>query len=343
MKKLIGIAALFILICSPATAQSQCVPVRSDPALQINRDNTIALNRMHINREQLFLTLRHTAEIETGGCWGKATDNFDGQIMSVGILQWNYGQNSLQPLFRRFRAQIGGNAAFRAFVREHMPLHGEALFSGACLEKTTVNTEGRRVLHPACAANILGEDNHPLPSVRTEVSNLFGAPLMRQIQLDFFLTEFTSVERKITNLSESEIVSARKVAWAFDMVVQQGDLPSAGNVSRVREAYATRTAERKKATLHNVLEWYKASCRAIDQDGCWGDYEYNVRLWGNIIDDGVSDEQADLLLLTYLKSRAAGGESGRWQALSFQRRATIVFGKGQLQRRLVNLNFDASL
>ncbi|MEP4442017.1 MAG: hypothetical protein ABJ059_01030 [Hyphomicrobiales bacterium] len=220
-----------------------------------------------------------------------------------------------------------------------MPLHGEAIFSRPCLAESSTNSKGRKALHPTCAASILGENGHPLSSVRTEANALFGSPLMRQIQLDFFLTNFTSVEDQISGLSEGEEFSARKVAWAFDMVVQQGGLPSAGNVNRVREAYVTRTSERKKATLHNILEWYKASCRAIDQDGCWRDYEYNVSLWSKMIDNDVSDEQADLLLLTYLKSRAAGGESGRWQALSFQRRATIVFGKGQLQRRVVDLNF----
>jgi hypothetical protein len=343
MKYFFGVALAMTTIVLAGIVHANCVHVRSDAVLQISDVNKNALDRMQIDRDQLFLILRHTSEVEADGCWGTVSDNFDGQIMSVGVLQWNYGQDTLQPLFRRFQRQIGGNTALQNFIRENMPLHGEALFSSPCLASSGRNSRGRSVLHPDCASNILRGDGHPLSSVRDEVSTLFGSPLMRQIQLDFFLTEFTSVEQRITDLSASETVSARKMAWAFDMVVQQGSLPSAQNVSRVRDSYSRRTTERKKATLHNILEWYQASCQAIDQDGCWRDYEYNVRRWGELIDNGLSDEQADLLLLTYLRSRAAGGESGRWQALSFQRRATIVFGEGQLRRQIVNLDFDSSL
>jgi hypothetical protein len=45
---------------------------------------------------------------------------------------------------------------------------------------------------------------------------------------------------------------------------------------------------------------------------------------------GVTDEQFDLFNLTFVRSRIATGQSGRWQANAFARRTKIVLGTGQV-------------
>ena len=44
-------------------------------------------------------------------------------------------------------------------------------------------------------------------------------------------------------------------------------------------------------------------------------------------------EQYELLHLTFLRSRTAVGNSGRWQALTFSRRGKIILGVGSVSGR----------
>jgi hypothetical protein len=37
------------------------------------------------------------------GCWAMPTGNFDSQLISVGMAQWNFGTGSLQPVLKRWR------------------------------------------------------------------------------------------------------------------------------------------------------------------------------------------------------------------------------------------------
>jgi hypothetical protein len=53
-----------------------------------------------------------------------------------------------------------------------------------------------------------------------------------------------------------------------------------------------------------------------------------------MIDWGLIDpEQYELLHLTFLRSRTAVGNSGRWQALTFSRRGKIILGVGSVGGR----------
>ena len=71
--------------------------------------------------------------------------------------------------------------------------------------------------------------------------------------------------------------------------------------------------------------------RSIDQDGVARDWAWNVAQWRCMIDAGrIDPEQYELLNLTFLRSRTAVGNSGRWQALTFSRRAKIVLGVGSV-------------
>jgi hypothetical protein len=80
--------------------------------------------------------------------------------------------------------------------------------------------------------------------------------------------------------------------------------------------------------MHSLIKWYEGLSNSPDQAGA-SRVTDNVRVCNDKISSNqLTDEQLDLLQLTFLKSRTAQGESGRWQALTFQRRATIIFGAG---------------
>ena len=64
----------------------------------------------------------------------------------------------------------------------------------------------------------------------------------------------------------------------------------------------------------------------------WAARFYKTRgLSADAIDAGrIDDEQYELLAITFLRSRTATGNSGRWQALTFSRRAKIILGVGSV-------------
>ena len=85
--------------------------------------------------------------------------------------------------------------------------------------------------------------------------------------------------------------------------------------------------------LVSLVDWYTALSKTVDQGGTIYDWKWNDAEWRKAIDGGVSAEQADMLNLTFLRSRTAVNMSGHWQALTFERRATIILGKGSVAGR----------
>ena len=84
----------------------------------------------------------------------------------------------------------------------------------------------------------------------------------------------------------------------------------------------------------SLVLWYEGLCNTVDQDGVRRDYVWNVNHWRKYIDDDlINEEQIDLMHLTYLRSRTAMGEGGRWQALTFERRVKIILGVGSVGGR----------
>ena len=68
--------------------------------------------------------LAMTAGFETGkgfpDCFAQVTGDFDGQGMSLGVLQWNFGQGSLQPLLSE--ALRAAPEALAEIFHEHLPV-----------------------------------------------------------------------------------------------------------------------------------------------------------------------------------------------------------------------------
>ena len=56
----------------------------------------------------LELTGAFETSLPPPGCYAKVSGNFDGQGISFGALQWNIGQGSLQPLFRKLDQRFPG-------------------------------------------------------------------------------------------------------------------------------------------------------------------------------------------------------------------------------------------
>jgi hypothetical protein len=94
-QSLIFVLGLAYTFSNSAHADCLKVQVKNDD-LEISEPVVEALKASSLSRDDLFRTLRRVAQYESSGCWSGATGNFDGQYISVGVMQWNFGQGSLQ-------------------------------------------------------------------------------------------------------------------------------------------------------------------------------------------------------------------------------------------------------
>jgi hypothetical protein len=123
--KLIAIAILktvgaLLLVCLSYPSFAECRKVGPDDRILVNSEALKGLGKIGITRETVFEALKDVSIPETNGCWSGVTGNFDGQIVSAGALQWNYGQNSLQPILRRYPTQFSSVSEFQAHLDKLM-------------------------------------------------------------------------------------------------------------------------------------------------------------------------------------------------------------------------------
>lgn len=311
---------LFVSLWS-SDSWADCLKVAPSEKIVIDPNALKNLSAINLDRNALFEAVKNVAVPETSGCWAGATGNFDGQLISLGVMQWNYGQGSLQPKLRAFQTQMG--ALFPDWVTRSMPQYGKLIFSNGCLRQqiTTDCQNAILAMQPGDKLNA---------SAQAELNALFESTTMIQIQMDGFVALVESVKDDLLRMFGKAGVSPLRIKWAIDTKVQQGTFPGNADIVRVRNDWTKLSPEQRGQKLHRLIQWYEGLSNSIDQDGVKADWNWNVQVWNQKIATGLKDEQEDLLNLTFLRSRTAVGESGRWQALTFERRAKIIFGVGSL-------------
>jgi hypothetical protein len=305
-------------------AHAACKKVGPSDKISIDSEALKSLASVGIDRDLIFDSLKDVSVPETGGCWSGVTGNFDGQLVSAGVLQWNYGKDSLQPILLGFQRQFATQSASLAALARLMPTYGKLIFSTGCLT---------RPLQDDCAASIGGletkDEQHKLTKTfQDEFNALFESDEMIQTQMDRFIGFLESVRDDLVRVFPNKIPSMRQIKWAIDTKVQQGGFPADADIARMRNAWSNLTEGDRQQKLLSLIKWYEGLANAPDQDGTFR-YQTNVDVWKQKISaKELSAEQVDLLQLTFLKSRTAQGQSGRWQANTFQRRAIVILGAG---------------
>jgi hypothetical protein len=338
MRFLLAVLALF---CAPSLLNAACLPVADDPAILLTETQTASLGEIGFAREDLFKALQATAEFETTGCWAGPVGNFDAQTLSVGVLQWNYGQNSLQALMNAYSGSDPRTAfdpaAFNATIDALMPQFGQLAFSEGCLVVPVA---------PACKDAILAAHDPQgklTPAIAGEYEALFNSTAMRQVQTDAFVSFLAGLKPKLS-LAFGPTPTALQTRWAIDLAIQQGYVkfndPATGteqsafinptDAITVRRLSADLTPAMQRTRMLSAIRWYSGLCGGIYQGVVAEQCNYNIKHWCAVIVHGVSDEQFDLFNLTFVRSRIATGQSGRWQANAFARRTKIVLGTGQV-------------
>jgi hypothetical protein len=305
-----------------APAWADCRRVGPSDKIVIDDKPLRNLGKIGLDRQLIFSAVEDVSIPETGGCWAGATGNFDGQIVSVGVLQFNYGQNSLQPVLKKYRASFRSDAAFQHEIKRLMPNHGRLIFSEGCL-RAKITDDCKQALLRLQSGNDLN------PSLKPELNALFESDRMIQIQMDRFVAKVEGVKDDLRRIFGDQPVSARKIKWAIDTKVQQGGFPGDQDIERMRAAWKKVSPDDRHNKIASIVRWYEGLSNAVDQDGIRFDWKWNVDNWRAKI-GSLTDEQIELINLTFLRSRTAKGESGRWQANTFQRRATIIFGVGSV-------------
>jgi hypothetical protein len=321
--------AVAMLLAAPALAQTEaevaatCRQVGDAPFIRIAPEDAAKLAEIGLDRAAIFARMHETSVPETMGCWAMPAGNFDSQLVSVGMSQWNFGTGSLQPVLRAWRKGLGGR--FRRTRRALAPVYGKLIFSHDCLAVPVGDK---------CRAGVLAAEDAQgrlNPVLQKEFSAIFESDAMLQVQTDAYVALLELVRGDLLRVFPAGPITMRKVRWAVDTRVQQGFLPADEDVARLRGKLAAMPEGERWDRLRAIFGWYRGLSESIDQDGVKRDYAWNVAQWECMIDRGLIDsEQYELLSLTFLRSRTAIGNSGRWQALTFSRRAKIILGVGSV-------------
>ena len=335
---LAGLVLQCLMLAPPARAQTVAeialtcrkvgdVPSRTGAERFIRIDSGAAakLAEIGLDRAAIFERMAETSIPETMGCWAMPVGNFDSQLISVGMSQWNYGTGSLQPVLEQWRDGFGSRRRFRKELAALAPTYGALLFSKDC----------RAVpVREPCRAGILAAHDPQgrlNPEIAAELTAIFESDSMLQVQADAYVRLLLFVRGELLRVFPSGPITMRKVRWAIDTIVQQGRFPADEDIARLRRKLAAMPPEERGPRLRAIFDWYEALAGTIDQDGIGRDYAWNVEQWSCMLDRGLIDaEQYELLHLTFLRSRTAVGNSGRWQALTFSRRGKIILGVGSV-------------
>jgi len=243
-----------------------------------------------------------------GDAYQGVTGDFDGQGISCGVLQWNIGQGSLQPLVME---------AGEATVRAAMPTFGQDMWQ-ACQKPIPVGlTIVRGWMNGA------GLKATP----KAELRQLMGTSAMRAAQ--------TKRIRKVAETADGLASTwatqrgggprtKQELALFFDFVTQNGGMSGVG--------YAD-VAAFKAATTPGKVDDMVCDWLAGLNASFWGykDARKNGALWRN----NVSGANLDLLVLSYLRAQKSRVKA-RGDVVN--RKGTISTLKGNVHGELYDLS-----
>jgi hypothetical protein len=263
---------------------------------------------MAISDAELAVIVGITGKFENSGDpYQGVSGNFDGQGISCGVLQWNIGQHSLQPL-----VLIMSDAEVIAC----MPEFGSKLLN-ACRSSVA---QGLAIVNSWQTGNKLKA------APRNELRVLMGSQKMRAIQA----TRIREVARSAEKLA-NEWASDRggpgrtpqELAWFFDTLTQNGSMQ--GLDFAVVKAFIA--AAQPDTVDDLVCDWLKG--RPVTTAGAKDGY-LNADRWRN----AVPAASLQLFVLSYLRSQKA---KPQWRVDVLNRKGTIAFRKGRVHATDIDL------
>lgn len=234
----------------------------------------------------------------TGDPYLGVEGNFDGMGISCGALQWNIGQNSLQPMVRAVGEQL---------VLQTMPTLGGEMWKAGKAKPA----DGMPI--------VLGwQINNKLSQIaRSELKALMGSATMRAEQhkrIDQVAQTSLQMASQWAKSADRTKASKREFCWFFEIVTQNGSLK--GLTHEDVSDFIGNSGQ--KDALKLICDFLAS------QSGTSGhvkDANKNAASWR-----GVSDPLIiELLVATYLRSKTA---LPQWRHVVINRKGTVAVGKG---------------
>ena len=261
---------------------------------------------MAVANDELALAISVTGTFENSGDpYVGITGDFDGMGISCGVQQWNIGSNSLQPLVRL----VGQPVALRT-----MPTKGAEMWT-AC---NAPITQGLQIVRAWQANHVIQ------PAIAAELRALMGSPEMRAAQLRRIVTIAQNADTLTVGWAHDLGRTQRTVqefVWFFDILTQNGGMKGIGYADV--EAFLASSGANDAVGV--ICDWL-----ANVPANWWGhgDSVKNAALWRN----GVSPNDVDLFVLSYLRASVAGQVLAR--GLTMNRKGTLAVRKGHVNSTL---------
>jgi len=262
----------------------------------------------NLTPEWLKTVLEVTGGFETeGNPWAGISNDFDNQGISCGILQWNIGQGSLQPLVKKC-----GLVA----VKSHMPVYGDQLWD-ACNKSIPQGLQIVRAWQP---------NKHLRADVRNELVALFGSPEMVDQQMAA-ATEVGEAAMKLASRWATELRASdpmlREFCLFFDLLTQSGGMKNVW-LDDVNNLIATKTPHK---VVDFICTWMVNRPPTVVHRS---DGKKNADLWNGHIPDSI----LELFVLTYLRCLKS---LEKYQIVALNRRGTIATTRGWVNGSLQDL------
>lgn len=240
---------------------------------------------------------------------GGVSGDFDGMGISLGVLQWNIGSGSLQPLIKGMG---------RAAVVASMPLHGAELWN-AC--NTTI-PDGLSIVRGWQSGG------HLPAAIVGELKALLHSPAGINQQI----AAATDVAQRAFNRGGQWLgrePTKAEFCWFFDVFTQNGGMKDV-TLQLVQNFIATAGTD---AADDSVCDWLAARTTA---DNGFRDSRKNAVLWRN----NVSAERLTLFVASYLRAQRS---LLQWRADTLNRKGTIALGFGWVHGEQHNLKAPLGL
>lgn len=153
---------------------------------------------------------RITGSFEGSGGFANLTGNFDGEGISFGILQWNLGQGTLQPLLKEM--QKNGPQIFRQYCSVNGVDYSKSILSVMDMKPARAVEWSKSIQH-----------NNKLNQVyKTIFARLGSNDVFNHIQMKF--AENGPMAQAKKDMELFGFKTERALAFCFDVAVQNGGL-----------------------------------------------------------------------------------------------------------------------
>jgi SH3-like domain-containing protein len=192
-----------------------------------------------------------TGAFEGGDGFSNLSGNFDGQGISFGFLQWNFGQDSLQPLLKR--------------MNEKNPSKFRAIFKDGTDQLLSVLNSNNHETQMKFARSINDSKSRIIEPWNSRFKTLGKESEFQDVQIEF-AQSFVSKAKSLCK--EYGLRTERGLSLMFDIAVQNGDI-SKDTKARIMEDRQRKEAELKRSLTEKEFLEIIANRRAEASKPRW--------------------------------------------------------------------------